>query len=110
MAETYVHDSLPFPENLGTPANIFVQILVRGEKKLFIAAYRVNSYDGCLYLGLRDVSNDIIVCTMKIVKDGNFFVRDENGRIMFVLLVRDDDVKSPDIMILNEEQMEQFAI
>jgi len=109
MTETYVHFRLPFAANLGTPSTIYAQILVRGVVKLFNVSYRVNSYDGKLYVAMVEVSTGNIVCTIRVVKNGSYLVKDENGRIMFVLFVRDENPENPNIWLFDEAQMNQFA-
>ena len=109
MAETIIHFRLPFATNLGTPSTIFAQIQVRGFNKLFLVSYRVNSYDSKLYVSMIDISNDELVCTIKAVRNGSYLVKDNDGRIMFVLFVRDENPESPDIWVFDETQMEQFA-
>jgi len=106
MTKLIEHYRMPFSSNLGTPSRVYTQIVAGGVLTLYQVTYRVNSYDSTLVLTMVDISTGLIVCITKVIKNGNFFVRDANGRILFILFFNDPTPANPDIWIYSQDQIE----
>lgn len=86
------NDDVPLPQKNKMEHNNNVYELI----------YTKNSFDGQVYLKIRDYTKNIDLYSFKAAEGGSHIIRDNNGNILYALYVKEVSSDNIDIRLLDE--------